>query len=290
VFNDDDCFDNANCPLEATLDVNLRGNIFVEGDVRLGGASTSTAAIAKNKMLTIASSGQQRIFNGLQYEDALYVAQNTNGTPNGGYEMNDDGIFEATGVVADVFGNEISGGKTNASQDIIPIISPGSHTMLGLVSEKGILIETGSTDNFNLHASMFAGMLNPRWEEQAYYDEAYGLGVRSPPYGFGGDCAPLVGDCGFGFGYQGYALDSVTKTFRGTTKILGTLVEYQPYGIGGLAYPSSGVLPFSYRPLYTWDERLMGDIEIPGFPGSRFVTVLTTIVNPRWRFIAASEF
>ncbi len=188
VFNAEDA---ASDPV--LVDGRINGNVHVEGAIdRLGGASRTRPSVATDFSMTISAVKDVRIHNDLQYEDAEYVAINSDGS-------------QGSETVADPKG--ITGDPTQA--ELAAVMDDHSLTVLGIVStQRNVVVHTDAPSHINLHGAIFAG-------NSAAYNAGTGLGCGST-------------NPGCGFGYEGWN----TVTGKGTLKLFGSVSEYRNQTLG----------------------------------------------------------
>ena len=229
----------------------LNGNVYVNGKIDvLGGESRTRPAIAQDFGFHITATKDVRIVNDLQYEDVEY------------HELNADGSSGA-GVVATAWGEANSSGLDPTAEDLSPMISDESHTVLGVSSlYRNVLIHTNAPPNINLHLAVYAGNSNA-------FDAGTGLGC-------GIDTAAKRG-CGYGYEAWNTALN------MGSIKLLGSIAEFKDQTTGVLSNPPKG-----YEQLFSYDYRLRQNIQPPAFPISNDFDAFPRIVSFKaWRLQSA---
>lgn len=226
VFNGDD---DTEAPVLANGRMN--GNVYVNGTIeKLGGESRTRPAIAKDFSFHVTALKDVRIYRDLQYEDAEY------------YSEDSDGSVGST-KVATPWGEYGGSGYDPTSNDITVSIDEDSKTVLGISSlKRNIKIHIDGPPNINLHAALFAGNDQP-------YDSATGFGCN----------ANHENKRGCGWGVEGW--DSVTN--RGAIKLLGSIAHYRSQTTGRLSNPPTG-----YESKFFYDSRLRSILQPPAFPVS----------------------
>lgn len=228
----------------AELPRRLNGNVHVNGKIdKLGGESRTRPAVAQDFGFNISAKKNIRIYNDIQYEDALYVGMTEEGEPNGV-------------PVANPWGEINASGYEPTSEDIFPTIDEDSKTVLGIMSTDRNVVtyfdhsydpdNPDSTKhapkNLNVHAAIYAGNSNA-------YDPTTELGC--------GEEHP-----GCGFGNEGYSEYIEDIGGQGSLKFLGSIAEYRSQTVGVITSANPG----GYARRYTYDTRLLRDLTPPGFP------------------------
>jgi len=221
---------NADDPSQApkVLSGRTNGSIYVEGKIdELGGESRNRPAIAADFGFTITAKKDIRIINDIQYEDASYVAVDSEG------EQGDK-------IVANAYGEVNGSGYSPADEKVAPQIDEESKTVLGIIStHRNVLIHNEAPPNLNIHGSLYAGNSHE-------FDDDTGLG-----------CGHGRRFRGCGFGYEGWE----SGTDMGSFKLLGTVAEYRSQTMGQLSVPPTG-----YRRIMNYDKRFRQSLSPPAYP------------------------
>lgn len=234
------------------LSSRIGGNVYIEGNIdELGSVSRTRPSIAQDFGYHITATKDIRILNDLQYQDAEY------------YNLDSDGAITGS-QVADPFGEVNGSGVVPTDERLGVAIDEDSKTILGISSlYRNIKVHASAPSNLNLHMALYAGNSDA-------YDSSTGHGCN----------ADTAAKRGCGWGVENWN----TKTGAGTMKIFGSTAEYKNQTTGMI----SGAKKYGYDSLFFYDNRLLEELQPPGFPISNEINAYPTVTRFKaWRLSRA---